>query len=173
MTPRWPLTPLLLRSHVRLYPRITVSEFHGNISKCVDKVTIFPNFNKDYCILLTIRTTYYTLHTTYRMRDHIVTFLNKVQARQDQKKKKKIVSLNDQIHLHMHILLNGTDLRQMTYLSERKVLRKACPLETLKILSECLLKRTDEAASPVETLKNPGVSASMVWKDRLTIGSNK
>ena len=32
LTPRWPLTPCLLRSHVWLYPRIIVSKSHGNTS---------------------------------------------------------------------------------------------------------------------------------------------
>ena len=31
-TPRWPLTPCLLRSHVWHYPRIIVSKSHGNTS---------------------------------------------------------------------------------------------------------------------------------------------
>ena len=47
MTPRWPLTPLLLTSHVRLYPRIIVSKFHDNYtSKYVETVTFFKNFNQ-------------------------------------------------------------------------------------------------------------------------------
>ena len=41
MTPRWPLTPLLLRSHVWLYPRIIVCKSHENMSKYVDTVTLF------------------------------------------------------------------------------------------------------------------------------------
>ena len=41
MTPRWPLTPHLLRSHVWLYPRIILSKSHENMSKYVDTVTIF------------------------------------------------------------------------------------------------------------------------------------
>ena len=41
MTQRWPLTPLLLRSSVRLYPRIIVSKSHENTSKYVDTVTFF------------------------------------------------------------------------------------------------------------------------------------
>ena len=40
-TPRWPLTPYLLRSHVWLYPRIIVSKSHENTSKYVDTVTLF------------------------------------------------------------------------------------------------------------------------------------
>ena len=38
-TPRWPLTPHLLRSYVWLYPRIIVSKSHENTSKYVDTVT--------------------------------------------------------------------------------------------------------------------------------------
>ena len=41
MTPTWPLTPLLLRSHVQLYPQIIVSNCHKNTSKHVDTVTLF------------------------------------------------------------------------------------------------------------------------------------
>ena len=39
LTPRWPLTPHLLRSYVWLYPRIIVSKSHENTSKYVDTVT--------------------------------------------------------------------------------------------------------------------------------------
>ena len=41
MTPRWPLTPLLLRSHVWLYPRIILFKSHKNMSKYVDTVSFF------------------------------------------------------------------------------------------------------------------------------------
>ena len=41
LTPRWPLTPHLWRSHVWLYPRIIVSKSHENTSKCVDTVNLF------------------------------------------------------------------------------------------------------------------------------------
>ena len=41
LTPRWPLTPSLLSSHVWLYPRIIVSKCHENTSKYVDTVTLF------------------------------------------------------------------------------------------------------------------------------------
>ena len=41
LTPRWPLTPHLLRSHVWLYPRIILSKFHENTSKYVDTVNLF------------------------------------------------------------------------------------------------------------------------------------
>ena len=41
LTPRWPLTQHLLRSHVWLYPRIIVSKSHENTSKYVDTVTLF------------------------------------------------------------------------------------------------------------------------------------
>ena len=41
MTPRWTLIPLLLRSHVWLYPRIIVSKSHENTSKYMDTVTLF------------------------------------------------------------------------------------------------------------------------------------
>ena len=41
LTPRWPLTPHLLKSYVWLYPRITVSKSHENTSKYVDTVNLF------------------------------------------------------------------------------------------------------------------------------------
>ena len=41
VTPRWPLTPHLLRSYVWLYPMIIVSKSHENTSKYVDTVTFF------------------------------------------------------------------------------------------------------------------------------------
>ena len=41
LTPRWPLTPHLLRSHVWLYPSIIVFKSHENTSKYVDTVNLF------------------------------------------------------------------------------------------------------------------------------------
>ena len=74
LTPRWPLTPCLLRSHVWLYPRIIVSKSHYNTSMYVDTVINFANYH--------IHThTTYILHTTDRMSDHSL-LLNSVQARQ-------------------------------------------------------------------------------------------
>ena len=69
LTPTWPLTPCLLRSHVSLYPRIIVSKSHDNTSMYVDTVFNFANYH--------IHThTTYILHTTYRMSDHIVSYWN-------------------------------------------------------------------------------------------------
>ena len=45
LTPRWPLTPHLLRSYVWLYPRIILSKSHENTSKYVDTVTFFAKKN--------------------------------------------------------------------------------------------------------------------------------
>ena len=74
LTPRWPLTPHLLRSHVWLCPRIIVSKSHGNTSMYVDTVI---NFAKITTYIHThtyyVHTTY-ILHTTYRISDHIVSF---------------------------------------------------------------------------------------------------
>ena len=80
LTPRWPLTPCLLRSHVWLYPRIIVSKSHDNTSMYVDTVINFAKYH--------IHTTYYILrtyylHTTYRMSDHIVSYWT--QFRRDNK----------------------------------------------------------------------------------------
>ena len=46
MTLRWPLTPHMLISDVRLYPRISVSNFHGNTSKYMDAVTMFQKLTQ-------------------------------------------------------------------------------------------------------------------------------
>ena len=47
LTPRWPLTPHLLRSYAWLYPRIIVSKSHENTSKYMDTVTFFAkNLNQ-------------------------------------------------------------------------------------------------------------------------------
>ena len=45
LTPRWTLTPHLLRSYVWLYPRIIVSKSYENTSKYVDTVTFFAKKN--------------------------------------------------------------------------------------------------------------------------------
>ena len=45
LTPRWPLTPCLLRSHVWLYPRIIVSKSHDNTSMYVDTVINFAKYH--------------------------------------------------------------------------------------------------------------------------------
>ena len=78
LTPRWPLTPCLLRSHVWLYPRIIVSKSHDNTSMYVDTVINFAKYH--------IHThTTYILHTyTYYIQNewsHSL-LLNSVQARQ-------------------------------------------------------------------------------------------
>ena len=76
LTPRWPMIPCLLRSHVWLYPRIIVSKSHDNTSMYVDTVINFAKYH--------IHTTYYIhttyIHTTYILRTEWV--LNSVQARQ-------------------------------------------------------------------------------------------
>ena len=77
LTPRWPLTPCLLRSHVWLYPRIIVSKSHDNTSMSMYVDTVI-NFAKYY-----IHT-----HTTYRMSDHIVSYWT--QFRWDKKRDKTV-----------------------------------------------------------------------------------
>ena len=91
LTPRWPLTPCLLRSHVWLYPRIIVSKSHDNTSMYVDTVINFAKYHiHTYTYIL--RTYYvhttYILHTTYRMSDHIVSYWT--QFRRDKKLISKI-----------------------------------------------------------------------------------
>ena len=51
LTPRWPLTPHLLRSHVWLYPRIIVSKSHEHTWKYVDTVTFFAKKNLNQRLL--------------------------------------------------------------------------------------------------------------------------
>ena len=81
LTPAWPLTPCLLRSHVWLYPRIIVSKSHDNTSMYVDTVINFANYH--------IHTYTYYIHTTYILRTYYVQnewshslLLNSVQVRQ-------------------------------------------------------------------------------------------
>ena len=82
LTPRWPLTPCLLRSHVWLYPRIIVSKSHYNSSMYVDTVISSAKYHIHTYILHT-----YYRHTmyisTYRMSDHIVSYWT--QFRRDNK----------------------------------------------------------------------------------------
>ena len=76
LTPRWPLTPCLLRSHVWLYPRIIVSKSHENTSMYMDTVINFAKYH------IHKHTTY--IHTTYYVQNewsHSL-LLNSVQARQ-------------------------------------------------------------------------------------------
>ena len=76
LTPRWPLTPCLLRSHVWLYPRIIVSKSHDNTSMYVHTVINFAKYH--------IHTYTYYVHTTYYVQNewsHSL-LLNLVQARQ-------------------------------------------------------------------------------------------
>ena len=86
LTPRWPLTPCLLRSHVWLYPRIIVSKSHDNTSMYVDTVINFAKYHihtHTYYVHTThILHTYY-VHITYRMSDHIVSYWT--QFRRDKK----------------------------------------------------------------------------------------
>ena len=72
LTPRWPLTPCLFRSHVWLYPRIIVSKSHDDTSMYVDTVINFANYHI-HTYTYYVHTTY-ILHTTYRMSDHIVSY---------------------------------------------------------------------------------------------------
>ena len=62
LTPRWPLTSCLLRSHVWLYPRIIVSKSHGNTSTYVDTVI---NFVKYHIHTIYIGTYTYILRTEW------------------------------------------------------------------------------------------------------------
>ena len=78
LTPRWPLTPCLLRSHVWLYPRIIVCKSHDNTSMYVDTVINLAKYH-----IHTHTYTYY-IHTTYYVQNewsHSL-LLNSVQARQ-------------------------------------------------------------------------------------------
>ena len=82
LTPRWPLTPCLLRSDVWLYPRIIVSKSHDDTSMYVDTVINFANYHI-HTYTYYVHTTY-ILHTTYYVQNewsHSL-LLNSVQARQ-------------------------------------------------------------------------------------------
>ena len=59
LTPRWPLTSHLSRSHVRLYPRIIVSKSHGNTSLYVDTVINFAKYHIHTTCILRTYTRYY------------------------------------------------------------------------------------------------------------------
>ena len=78
LTPRWPLTPCLLRSHVWLYPRIIVYKSHDNTSMYVDTVISFAKYH------IHTHTTYIlVLHTYYVQNEWSHSLLmNSVQARQ-------------------------------------------------------------------------------------------
>ena len=76
LTPRWPLTLCLLRSHVWLYPRIIVCKSHDNTSMYVDAVI---NFAK-YHIHTYIHTHTYTYYVQNEWSHSLL--LNSVQARQ-------------------------------------------------------------------------------------------
>ena len=83
LTPRWPLTPCLLRSHVWLYPRIIVSKSHDNTSMHVDTVINFAKYH-----IHTHTYTYYIHTHTYYVQNewsHSL-LLNSVQARQKWKR---------------------------------------------------------------------------------------
>ena len=91
LTPRWPLTPCLLRLHVWLYPRIIVSKSHDNTSLYVDTVINFAKYHihtHTTYILHTYIHTYIHTHTTYRMSDHIQLHIVSywTQFRRDKKK---------------------------------------------------------------------------------------
>ena len=68
LVPRWPLTSCLLKSQVWLYPRITVSKSHENISMHVDTVINFAKYHTHIYYI------HRDIHTKYRMSDHIVSF---------------------------------------------------------------------------------------------------
>ena len=74
LTPTWPLTPYLLRSHVWLYPRIIVSKSHGNTSMYVDTVINVAKYYIHTHTTYYVTRTYIHTHTTYRMSDHIVSY---------------------------------------------------------------------------------------------------
>ena len=57
LTPTWPLTPCLLRSHVWLYPKIIVSKSHDNTSMYVDTEINFANYHIE-----ALHVTYYTVN---------------------------------------------------------------------------------------------------------------
>ena len=107
LTPRWPLTPHLLRSHVWLYPRIIVSKSHGNTSMYVDTVI---NFAKNYHI----HTHTYTplhIHTTYYVQNqwsHSL-FLNKGEI------KMHLIGSTYGIFLILNQFMGGSNVAEMQH----------------------------------------------------------
>ena len=86
LTPRWPLTPCLLKSHVWLYPRIIVSKSHGNTSMYVDTMINFAKWP----------------HTTYYVQNewsHSL-LLTSVQTRQQKWKTAFIYSIRANIPIN-------------------------------------------------------------------------
>ena len=78
LTPRWPLTPCLLRSHVWLYARIIVSKSRGNTSMYVDTVINFANYHI-HSLPHTYTTTYIYTHTTYILRtEWVITYYHTI-----------------------------------------------------------------------------------------------
>ena len=89
LTPRWPLTPCLLRSHVWLYPRIIVSKSHDNSSMYVDTVINFAKYHiHTYFILRTYYVQNEWSHSLLLNSVQARQLLNSVQARQTFKKQK-------------------------------------------------------------------------------------
>ena len=85
LTPTWPLTPCLLRSHVWLYRKdhcVQVPWQYINVCGYSDQFCKLPHTHTTY--LLYIHTTYYILRSTYRMTDHIVAYWT--QFRRDKKR---------------------------------------------------------------------------------------
>ena len=65
LTPRWPLNPCLLRSHVWLYPSVIVSKSHGNTSMYVDTVIKFAKLPHTTYHIHTCTHTVYILRTEW------------------------------------------------------------------------------------------------------------
>ena len=121
LTPRWPLTPCLLRSRVWLYPRIIVSKSHDNSSMYVDTVINFAKYH--------IHTTYY-IHTTDILCTYYVQnewshslLLNSVQARQKCVPQKYTPSYHTPINPN-YFMENEADLQQrLNWLSQCFVIK--------------------------------------------------
>ena len=118
LTPRWPLTPYLLRSHVWLFPRIIVSKSHGNTSMYVDTVINFAKYHILRTIYYGLHTTDYIIRTTYYVQNewsHSL-FLNTVQVRQKKKLCRKMTCWNTLVMSHQtELFLDWSDLSIRAY----------------------------------------------------------
>ena len=105
LTPRWPLTPCLLRSHVWLYPRIIVSKSHDNTSMYVDTVINFANYH----IYIHFANYHIHAHTTYILRTEWVITYSLTELSSAETTKILYLSSNSDIRYYT-VLPNGLTL---------------------------------------------------------------
>ena len=110
LTPRWPLTPCLLRSHVWLYPRIIVSKSHDNTSMYVDTVINFAKYH------IHTHTTY--IHTYYILRTEWVITKSLTELSSGETKTESVYtvewwqSMVEPVHLFKQVKTKQTNKKQ-------------------------------------------------------------